>query len=246
MRAVPVVFMTYDVLEDQNQDIRALPLARAARSAGRAAQGIAVATVADRDGRDVGRAGGAPRRFAGARRRRPHAQAADVGLRRRPQARRLVEVEDRAVLHRRRADLRPAGQRQARQPADRLHVRRLGQGRARADCQGVFRVCRTRRSTRWIAGSAATRASASARCGTSSRRTSSSWASKASRGPRGTIGHRRPVPADAALAPRQEAGRCGHHRIGPRPARGSGIQLAWSNFSTAAMIVFTAPAKNGC
>ena len=50
----------------------------------------------------------------------------DVALPRRPAARRLVEVEGRPAHRRRRADLRPAGQRQARQPLHRLHLRRLG------------------------------------------------------------------------------------------------------------------------
>ena len=74
------------------------------------------------------------------RRRRADAQAADVALRRRAQARRLVEVEDRAAHDRRRADLRPAGIGQARQPAHRLHLRRLGRRRAGAGGQGLLRA----------------------------------------------------------------------------------------------------------
>ncbi len=91
-------------------------------------------------------------RIARPRRRRPDAQARVLALRGRQEARRLVEVEDRALHDRRGAHLRAAGQRQARQPAHRLHLRRLARRRARADREGLLRACRTRRSPRWIAG----------------------------------------------------------------------------------------------
>ena len=66
------------------------------------------------------------RAVAGAQGGRLHAEAARLALPRGPAARRLVEVEDRAVLGGRRADLRAARQRPARQPVHRLHLRRLG------------------------------------------------------------------------------------------------------------------------
>ena len=70
----------------------------------------------------------ATRRESGARRRRAYAQAPYLPLPRRPPPRRLVEVEGRAVQHRRRPHLRPARQRPPRdvykrQPVDMAHLR---------------------------------------------------------------------------------------------------------------------------
>ena len=88
--------------------------------------------------RDLGRAGRRARRVAPPRRRGPDAEAPRIRLRRRPQARRLVEVEDRSAHHRRGADLRAAGLGQARQPAHRLHLRRLARRRAGAGGEGLL------------------------------------------------------------------------------------------------------------
>ena len=126
VRAVPVVFMTYDLLRGTRRRHQANHAARAPRTAGRVAQGLVVAALACRDSRHVARAGSAARRVTRSWGGRADAEAVDLRLRRRPEAWRLVEVEDRAVLHRRGPHLRAAGQRQARQPADRLHVRRVG------------------------------------------------------------------------------------------------------------------------
>ena len=114
------------------------------------------------------------------RRRRTDDEAARLAVRRRPQARRLVEMEDRAVHRRRGADLRAAWQRQTREPADRLHVRRLARRRAGAVRQGLFRVVERRDRRSSIAGSAGTPASVSARSATSSRSRSSSSGSRGS------------------------------------------------------------------
>ena len=67
--------------------------------------------------------------LARARGRRPDAEAARGAVPRRPQARRLVEVEDRSVQRGRGADLRAAGQRPPLQPVHRLHVRASGKAR---------------------------------------------------------------------------------------------------------------------
>ena len=185
-RAVPVVFMAYDILE----------AGRRRTSATRRCASGAQRLVALLD--SLG-AGGVLRRLAigrrppagttlaqlrarvaRARRRRPDAQARVVALRRRPEARRLVEVEDRALHDRRRAHLRAAGQRQARQPAHRLHVRRLGRGRARADRQGLLRAVERGDRRAGSLDPPAHAWSGSGRCATSSRSTSSSSASKAS------------------------------------------------------------------
>ena len=61
------------------------------------------------------------------RSRRIHAEAARFALPRRTPPGRLVEMEDRTLVDRLRADLRAARQRPPRQPAYRLHFRRLGQ-----------------------------------------------------------------------------------------------------------------------
>ena len=91
---------------------------------------------------DAARLGGA-RRLRGESRQRGveglMLKRLDLALRRRPQARRLVEVEDRSAHHRRGADLRAAGLGQARQPAHRLHLRRLARRRAGAGGQGLLR-----------------------------------------------------------------------------------------------------------
>ena len=78
----------------------------------------------------------------------------DSRLRRRPRARRLVEVEDRSVHGRRGAGLRAARPRPARQPLHRLHVRGVGRRRAGAVRQGVLRARPTRRSARSTRGCA--------------------------------------------------------------------------------------------
>ena len=113
--AVPVVFMTYDVLELAGEDVRERPLAeRRARletllgAEDGGAPGGVLRLSPHRRRVVVGRARGAAVRFARARRGGIHDQAPDVNVWRRAQARGLVEVEDRSVHRRRRADLRAA------------------------------------------------------------------------------------------------------------------------------------------
>ena len=100
----------------------------------------------------------------GARRRRPDAQAPRFALRRRPHARRLVEVEDRPVQRRRGADLRAARPRPPREPLHRLHLRRVGRRRAGAVRQGLLGADRRGDPRGRRASSAATRWRSSARC----------------------------------------------------------------------------------
>ena len=138
---VPVVIIAYDLLELGGEDIRDRPLAeRRAALAERVAAlgaenpdpGAPAPALADRRGADLGRAGprlGRQPRDAG---RGPDAQAARLGLWRRPSPRRLVEVEGPAAHDRRRPHRRPARQRQAGEPLHRLHLRRLGHGAARS------------------------------------------------------------------------------------------------------------------
>ena len=102
-------------------------------------------------------------------------------------------MEDRSVYDRRRAHLRAAGQRKTREPADRLHVRRLGSGRAGADRQGVLGTVERRDRRNGSVDSAAYRRSGSGPSVTSNPRTSSSWDSKAS-------------PARRAIAPASPSG----------------------------------------
>ena len=146
---VPVVIIAYDLLELGGEDIRGRPLddRRAALAERVAALGAEFPAMAHRlqlspivEAAELGRAGarlGRQPRDAG---RGPDAQAARLGLWRRPSTRRLVEVEGPAAHDRRRADRRPARQRQAREPLYRLHVRRLGQGERHPglDRQGVL------------------------------------------------------------------------------------------------------------
>ena len=109
------------------------------------------------------RAGGARAEGRGA-----DAQAARVAVPHRPHARRLVEVEDRSLPGRRGAALRPPGQRPAREPVHRLHLRRVGRRAAGADRQGLLRAERRGDPPSSTAGCARTRSSASARCARSS------------------------------------------------------------------------------
>ena len=133
----------------------------------------------------MGRPGRPAARVARARRRRLHPQAPRLGIRRRAAQGRLVEMEDRSAHRRRRAHLRAARQRPPRQPAHRLHLRRLGRGRSSCRSRRRTRDCRTRRSKSSTSGSADTRASGMARCAPSSRSRSSSSASRPSRRRRG-------------------------------------------------------------
>src|SRR5665213_1661065 len=75
--------------------------------------------VANRAVFELGRTGGSAKRLARAPRRGIHAEAARIAVSGRASARRLVEVEDRAVFGGLRADLRAARQWPARQPAQR-------------------------------------------------------------------------------------------------------------------------------
>ena len=145
----------------------------------------------------------------------------DSTVRRRPQARRLVEVEDRSVQRRRRADLRAAGQRPAREPADRLHVRRLGRRRARAVREGLLRaVERGDRRARSLDPAAHARA---LRTGPSRRARPGLRARIRGDRPLDAppVRHRGAVPADAAMAQGQAGGRGRHARQRP-PAPGPG------------------------
>ena len=232
-RAVPVVFMTYDILEQGGQRhprrcrcaSGAQRLERAARldrPVRRRAPALPVG-----HGRELGRA----RRSSAANRATRGVEGlmlkrASLGLRRRPEARRLVEVEDRAVHDRRRADLRAAGQRQARQPADRLHLRRLARRRARAGRQGLFRPVERGDRRDGSLDPAAHASSASGRCATSSRSTSSSSASKASRDrPRHRSGIAVRFPRMLRWRKDKPAERSGHARERAAVAGVGGISL---------------------
>ena len=78
------------------------------------------------EGDHLGRPGRRPHHQPRAAGRGPDAQAARLGLSGRPGPGRLVEVEGCARSRRRRADRRPARERQAGQPLHRLHLQRLG------------------------------------------------------------------------------------------------------------------------
>ena len=139
VRAVPVVFMAYDLLEDGAVDQRPRPLEErrgllegriGAASVLRTSEIITASTWEELAERRVA--------IARARRRRADVEAAVVAVCGRPAPGRLVEVEDRSIHHRRGSDLRAARQRPTRQPAHRLHVRRLEQRRAGTDRQGLL------------------------------------------------------------------------------------------------------------
>ena len=143
MRAVPVVFVVYDILErggdrhpSRRRSSSAVRRAASARSTG----GV-LRLSEEVDGGDRGtssppcvssRATRGVEGFILKRR--------DSAVRRRPPQRRVVEVEDRSAHGRRRAHLRAAGKRPAGQPADRLHLRRLGRGRPRARRESLLRA----------------------------------------------------------------------------------------------------------
>ena len=154
MRSVPVVFMVYDILEHDGLDIRDRPLRLSARRAGRFARRRPrrACSSPEVESGSWDELRGAPPRVARSRRRRLHAEAPRLRLRCRAPTGRLVEVEDRSAHHRCRPHLRAAWQRQARQPADRLHIRRMGRGPACAGRQGVFGIIerRDRGARSWI------------------------------------------------------------------------------------------------
>ena len=143
----PVVLRGVRPARARGEDVRARPLAeRRARLDALLAAARWPAAGCSRPPVRAADLGGHRRRAratrAERRRRRVHAQAARPRLRRRAAPRRLVEVEDRAVLGRRRADLRAARQRPPRQPVHRLHLRRLGRRPAGAVRQGLLRADR--------------------------------------------------------------------------------------------------------
>ena len=213
MRAVPVVFVVYDVLERDGVDIRARPADRAARRAAPAHPARRAARVSRRSaaGWDELAALRLESRERGVEgfilKRR------DSRVRRRAPQGRLVEVEDRSADGRRRAHLRPAGQRPPREPAHRLHVRRLGPGARSSRWRRRTPGCRTRRSRSWTNGSGATRWNVTGRSAPSNRSRSSSLASRRSRRlRRGTRAGSRSVSPDAAMAERQARGGGRHAR----------------------------------
>ena len=209
-RDVPVVFMTYDMLELGR---RGHPRACRCRSdaggwsrcwARTRAGVLRLSPTVDAqtwdDARDTAR------RLARARRRRADAEAPrlayGVGRKRGDWWKWKIDPSH----HGRGADLCAAGQRQARQPADRLHVRGLGRRRSSCPSRRPTRACRMTKSPSSIAGSGGTPASASARCATSNRCRCSSSDSKRSRVRRGIDPDRGALSANAALAQRQAGG----------------------------------------
>ena len=160
MRTVPVVFVVYDILERDGVDIRTAPLSER-RDA------LQQARDRRRAARCRRRSTSSPSRGTSSRALRLESRERgvegfilkrrDSRVRRRTPQGRLVEVEDRSADGRRRAHLRAAGQRPARQPAHRLHLRRLGRGDARARGEGLLRACRTPRSRSSTNGSGGTR-----------------------------------------------------------------------------------------
>ena len=140
LASVPVHFLAYDLLEENHEDLRALPmrerrarleaLLRSAESAIGLSPLVHAATweeLAD-----------AAHRIPLAQRRRADAQGAGFPVRHRPATGLLVEVEDRAVLVRCGDALCASRTRQAVQSVHRLYVRRLGWRPAGAGGQGLF------------------------------------------------------------------------------------------------------------
>ena len=140
-REVPVVFMTYDVIELDGRDLRDEPLSarRAALEQLLSSNGVLrISPSIDADSWQA---------FAELRATSRERNVEGLMLKRRDsrygvgrKAWRLVEVEDRAAHGRCRAHLRATRQRQAREPVDRLHLRRVAQRGTRADRESVFRV----------------------------------------------------------------------------------------------------------
>ena len=156
------------------EDLRELPLARAARAAGALLDGARrplLRALAARARPTTGRSSRALRDEA--RERGVEGlmlKRLDSPYRHGPPARRLVEVEDRSVHRRRRAGLRAARPRPARQPVHRLHLRASGTAASWCRSPRPTRASTTRRSReldRWIRAPHA--ASTSARCARSSR-----------------------------------------------------------------------------
>ena len=166
MRAVPVVFVVYDLLERRRRSTSARrPLVErrrgaAARSSPGGVLRLSEEVVARRPGTTLAalRAG-----VARARRRRLHPQTPRLGVRRRPPQGRVVEVEDRSADGGRRAHLRAAGERPPRKPAHRLHLRRLGRRASSCRSRKPTRDFRMRRSKSSTSGSAGIRGNGMAR-----------------------------------------------------------------------------------
>jgi len=123
---VPVILMAYDLIELGGIDLRPRAMSERRALLEQLAPGKPGAISLARHRRGVvGRTGATAGREPRAPRRGHDAEAALVAVPRRPGARRLVEVEGRAVRHRRGFDLCPARQRQAREPVHGLHLRPL-------------------------------------------------------------------------------------------------------------------------
>ena len=142
LKEAPVGFLAYDLLEEDSQDLRALPMAeRRARletvveSVGKPLMVSAlIETGSWQDLAEIRKESRA-NRVEGLMLKRQKSSAYGTGR----QARRLVEVEDRSAQHRCRDDLRTGRFRPPRQSVHRLHLRRLERRGSGADRQGLFR-----------------------------------------------------------------------------------------------------------
>ena len=139
---VPVVLMAYDLLEHEGKEFREMPLEvrrerleAIIRGAGWDGRIMASPILSEPTWEALAES---PRGEPRAGRRRDDAQAAWLDLPGRTGPGRLVEVEDHPAVDRRRADRRPARERQAGQPLHRLHLRRLVGRQACHHRQGVF------------------------------------------------------------------------------------------------------------
>ena len=129
MRSHPAFLRAYDILQDGEEDVRALPFMKRRERLEAFAGALDPARfdvlAAGRAWR-VGAREGAPQRPAPPHHRGADVQALGFGLCARPPARAVAEMEARPVPHRCGDDVRPARARQALVLLLGLHVRRLG------------------------------------------------------------------------------------------------------------------------
>ena len=187
---VPVALVAYDLLEQNGEDLRPLPLERAPAPTGRAARrdghGWTAGALTRRAGRRLGRARCGAGTRPGAGRRGPDAQAAEQRLRRWAAQGRLVEMEDRALRRGCGADVRAGGEWAPGRALHRLHLRRVGRRPAGAVRQGILGTDGRGDPEGGQLRAAEHGREASARCAWSDPSWCSSWRSRASSRRHGT------------------------------------------------------------